>query len=102
MKRITFQQLHQQHNLFPENTNFHLVHSLDRKTKDWKFMGYRCMKCGVTFKRASTVPNHLESCRYYLPKRKDVTEQESINIVTVDGKPWQPIDFNQKFSSENE
>ena len=90
-----FKTLHEEHNLFPDNTNFHLVHNFDKKLKIWKFMGYRCMKCGVTFKRPNTIPNHLDSCRYYLAKRKDVSEQDGVNIVTVDGKPWKPLDFNQ-------
>lgn len=93
--KITVDMLHKEHNLYPEQTQFHLSHNYDRKTKTWKFVGYRCTKCGVTFKRANTVPNHPSACRETYTNRKWDKDNE-LNIVRVDGKPWRPLDFNQE------
>jgi transposase-like protein len=93
-EKITPDMLHEEHNLYPQYRQFHLVHNYDRKSKNWQFMGYRCMKCGVTFKRANTVPNHPDSCRETMVSKRNI-EDVKLNIVTVNGKKWEPIDFNQ-------
>ena len=91
MKRI--KTLHEQHNKFPELKHMHLSYAYDPLIDDWKFLGYRCMKCGTIFKREGTIPNHQKSCKEFKSVRKEVKIEGK--IVDVNGNEWKPLDSNQ-------
>lgn len=100
MKQI--EELHKKHNIFPEYKDFHLAYSQDLKTKQWEFVGYRCMKCMKLFKRDTTVPNHFKNCKEIntVRKYKVVEIDPTAKVKDKTGKLWQPLDFNQNLTDE--
>ena len=86
-------------------TTFYEVYKYDLKEKLWKHLGYRCIDCNMTFLRESTLPKHAANCIGAKAKDKRKRKKgpgrdpdESVTILTVSGKVWEPIDFNQKKS----
>ena len=90
--------LHEEHNIFPEKTNFHLSHSYDKKTQSWKFMGWRCMMCGTVFKHESTIYKHESTCRSRSKGAKKEIDSD-LTIIDSKGMPWKPLDINQNPTS---
>lgn len=95
--------LHKKHNKYPEYTDFHLSYTYNTKNREWVFNGYRCTKCGKTFKREHTVPHHYEVCKeinkvYKYNKEDGISEHAK--IVDVYGNIWKPTEMIQKFSKK--
>ena len=86
------QNLHEKHNIHPELSDFHLTYQYNNIISEWRFMGWRCIKCGHLCKFAGTVPKHPQSCRAI---KKRVPKEDKAHIITVNGDEWQPFDFNQ-------
>jgi hypothetical protein len=91
--------LHAQYNIHPENRKFHLAYQYDKKVKDWKFLGWRCVQCNKVFKRPDTVPQHTNNCRYAGISNKVMVHKnksiEELKVKTQYGTDWKPLDFNQ-------
>lgn len=92
MKRIN--DLHEKHNKFPDQKDIHLVYQLELPTKVWKFMGYRCVKCGHMFKREGTIPNHQQTCKVIKKQLQELSDY-NVTILDTSGNIWKPKDFNQ-------
>ena len=94
------QKLHEQYNRYPEYSKFHLSFQFDKKIKDWKFLGYRCVHCNKIFVKPGTIPQHVTTCRAIPNSNKHVSKTilplEKQQIVTQYGTEWKPLDFNQK------
>lgn len=89
MKKITLKDLHEINNKFPELKDIHLSHQYDTKTKDWKFVGYKCSKCGRTFKRIGFVDKHEDSCKPPVKLNRDT--ENNLNIRTLSNDKWKPF-----------
>lgn len=95
------QQLHNKHYQFPEYPNYYLSYQYDSKTNGWKFIGYRCVACGSSFKTTNVLPAHVKRCPQIAKKPKYKTEK--ITDVTVirnkNGQKWEPFEMNQENSN---
>ena len=88
MKKITLKDLHELNNKYPKLKDMHLTHQYDSKTKEWKYVGHSCSKCGRVFKKETYIEKHEGSCRAL--QRLNKTDEEAPNIKTVKGEPWKP------------
>ena len=101
MAKKTIKELHNEHNKYPELTQFYLSYKFSKLERTWQFMGYRCLQCGVLFKRENTLPGHTIHCKAKQKYERQKNKEEATNIVTVEGKPWKsvfptvPIESNQ-------
>lgn len=84
MKKITLKDLHEINNKYPEMRDIHLSHQFNQKTQNWEFVGYRCSKCGRTFKRQGFIERHEESCKP--PQKLAVKDEVPIQIRTITGE----------------
>lgn len=73
---------------------FRKLYVYDRVKKQWNSAGYKCAKCDVNKKTVEGMLGHISYCRGFQPKIYHAEPEPDI-IVTKDGKPWKPIDFNQ-------
>lgn len=101
MKQV--EKLHQLYNLFPQHNKFHLSYQYDIKKHEWKFIGWKCIRCNIIFKKPDTVPNHEDSCnrnsKPRKPRKRDrLTEETVIRNSQGEITFWEPLDFNQIFS----
>lgn len=93
-KMNKLQKLHDHYNKYSHIPHIHLSYSYDNQKNEWKFQGYRCMKCGTILKRESTIPGHQTSCKGIIHQRQGVKIEGK--IVDVNGKEWKPLEINQK------
>lgn len=98
MVKKSIKELHNEYNEHPELTNYYLNYQYNEKTKEWKFMGYRCTSCGRSFKQPNTLPTHIQHCsginnpaKY---KTKELTDEAT--VLTNKRTSWRPFDMNQK------
>jgi DNA-directed RNA polymerase subunit RPC12/RpoP len=89
MKKITLKDLHEMNNKYPERRNIHLAHQYDKKSKEWKFVGYKCSRCGRTFVRPGFIDNHDATCNPIATTLK--RDQGYEEIRTVKGEKWRPF-----------
>jgi hypothetical protein len=88
MNKITLKDLHELNNKYPKLKDMHLTHQYDSKTKEWKFVGHSCSKCGRVFKKEMYIEKHEDSCR---PLQKlNKAEEQAPNIKNLKGEPWKP------------
>lgn len=90
--------LHTIHNKYPEYKNFYLTYNYNSKTSEWEFKGYRCIKCDrVLHRNQNGVPKHNENCKEInrVKKYKTVEIDKDATVLDVEGKVWEPLDFNQ-------
>lgn len=100
MRKMTVINLHKEHNVHPELTDFHLLHEKNRVTGLWEFKGYKCVHCDRTLKFANAVPRHIGNCKKLEPKTGRSYNQDPIEtaevILTKERKLWKP------YSTESE
>jgi len=90
----SLKELHEKYDVFKHKTNIHLSYRYDNIEQDWKFIGYKCSRCGRTIKRISTIESHGVHCKpIYTPLK---SEQIEGPVITPERKLWKPLDFNQK------
>lgn len=92
------EELNQIYNVHPELTNFHLSYVYDPRLKLWEFVGYKCCKCEKTFKKADTLPNHVDNCHALKRTRRYGTVEidSTAKVLTTNRNSWLPFDMNQK------
>lgn len=100
MMKKNLKQLHKEHLTHPELKNYYINYVFDEKAQEWKFTGYRCTKCGRSFKNPETLPQHVQRCPQIVnvPKYKETVIGVDVPVVTTQRKIWKPIDMNQNFS----
>lgn len=89
MKKITLKDLHEINNKYPELRDLHLSHQYDTKTKEWKFSGYRCSRCGRSFKRQGFIDRHDEACKPPVKLNREREDYREVRTVTND--KWKPF-----------
>lgn len=70
----------------PEFPDFVLSYGYDRPSKEWKLIGYTCLKCERTLKFLTAVPKHMNVCRGKGKKKEDQPEV----IINTKGEIWSP------------
>lgn len=94
----SLQNLHNEYNPFPEYTNYHITYQFDKKTKEWKFHGYRCVKCDGSFKTRQVLSAHYNRCPQIKtgPRHRKDNLTEETKIIDKNGKEWRPLEMIQK------
>ena len=94
MKQI--KDYHKEYNKYPEYKNFNVAYNYDSKNKNWKFAGYKCVKCGRVLKQKNIVPRHQLNCRdINTPKVYNTHEIDpKAKVLNLQGNTWKPLDFN--------
>ena len=89
-------ELHDTYNVYPEYKDFYLSYQYDRKLDTWKFLGYRCTKCGKIFKKDKTVPNHYKNCKIINTNRRYKLNEIDSDAIVLDKNRelWHPTDIN--------
>lgn len=75
--------------------NFHTTYTYDKIDKEWKLVGYRCIKCERTIKHFSHIDKHATNCRKGGEKKYKLDPIPE-TIVDNQGRVWQPFETNQK------
>ena len=74
---------------FIGNKDFHSSYNLNPKTKEWEFVGYKCMHCERLFKTSQVRVKHLNTCRGI--SRKTIYVDPDPTIYDKNGKLWKPF-----------
>ena len=83
---MSIQKLRKQHDIHPEFTDIHLIFGLDRKIKQFKFVGYQCNKCMAPLKNPTVLPKHHDKCN-----KKHRTEPIPDTIIDNKRQLWRSI-----------
>jgi hypothetical protein len=92
---MSIQKLHSEHNLYPELKDFHLIFGFDRKTKQFKFLGYMCNKCSSTLKNVNLLPRHNYNCSKG-PRKEHMPE----TIIDNERNIWRSMKFKHKIDED--
>lgn len=85
---MNVQKIYETHKLDNKPT-YHVISGFDRKTKEWKFLGYRCNCCEQTLRTEYLATKH--KCLPTKVKTKNETFLDTNKIKTVSGQLWKPI-----------
>jgi phage FluMu protein Com len=82
----TIHEIHKQYNVLDDDIKILILHQFNRKTKEWKFVGYGCKHCGRSFKTAKTVMKHPSTCKTINTTKKQKDTEMPIQVVTKNGQ----------------
>lgn len=85
---MKIEKLYLQHKL-DKKPSYHVLTGFDRKTKEWKFLGYRCNSCEQTLRTEYLANKHR--CVPSKSRKREDSFLETNEIKTVNRETWKPI-----------
>lgn len=88
MQKPTIQSVHKEYYHFEEPSIMSLIQQFDSKTKEWKFLHYRCKLCDNSFKSVTTAIKHHSLCKIINTTKKRKDPEVPIQVVTIKGERY--------------